>query len=297
MDNNLIGAQITKFRKAAGLTQEELGRAAGVSTQAVSRWECGGTPDVALLPAIADKLGVTIDALFGREEGVPQDILDLACRYISAQPQGKRLETICRMLFQVTQTMMPSGILNGMIQFPARCTLPDTAEGKQLLMRNGAKLEEGLLFGVVSEEFSFMTLTPEPEAGWLAYFAENDDYRKLFAVLARPHCLELMERLYSEKAHYIVAEAAAAQLRLPTAEVEAILEEMYEIHLLQRLEMELASGMIDTYIVNDNSAYIPFMLISRCLIEKDMAFYIQWIDRKSALLRKRRQGQEKERRP
>ena len=43
MDNNLIGAQITKFRKAAGLTQEELGRAAGVSTQAVSRWECGGT--------------------------------------------------------------------------------------------------------------------------------------------------------------------------------------------------------------------------------------------------------------
>lgn len=94
-----------------------------------------------------------------------------------------------------------------------------------------------------------------------------------------------------------MAEAAAAQLRLPTAEVEAILEEMYEIHLLQRLEMELASGMIDTYIVNDNSAYIPFMLISRCLIEKDMAFYIQWIDRKSALLRKRRQGQEKERRP
>ena len=66
MDNNLIGAQITKFRKAAGLTQEELGRAAGVSTQAVSRWECGGTPDVALLPAIADKLGVTIDALFGK---------------------------------------------------------------------------------------------------------------------------------------------------------------------------------------------------------------------------------------
>lgn len=198
MDNNLIGAQITKFRKAAGLTQEELGRAAGVSTQAVSRWECGGTPDVALLPAIADKLGVTIDALFGREEGVPQDILDLACRYISAQPQGKRLETICRMLFQVTQTMMPNGILNGTIQFPARCTLPDTAEGKQLLMRNGAKLEEGLLFGVVSEEFSFMTLTPEPEAGWLAYFAENDDYRKLFAVLARPHCLELMELLYSE---------------------------------------------------------------------------------------------------
>lgn len=297
MDNNLIGAQITKFRKAAGLTQEELGKAVGVSTQAVSRWECGGTPDVALLPVIADRLGVTVDALFGREGGVRQDILELACRYISSQPEGKRLDTICRMLFQVTQTMMPSGILNGMIQFPTRCTLPDRTSGKQLLMRSGAKLEEGLLFGVVSEEFSFMTVAPEPEAGWAAYFAENDAYRKLFAVLARPHCLELLALLYSEKEHYIVAEAAAARMSLPTAEVETLLEELYESHLLQRLEMELTSGMIYTYIVNENFAYIPFMLISRCLIEEDMAFYIQWITRKRALLSKSGEKQEKERTP
>ena len=295
MDNNLIGAQITKFRKAAGLTQEELGKAVGVSTQAVSRWECGGTPDVALLPAIADRLGVTVDALFGREGGARQDILELACRYISSQPEGKRLDTICRMLFQVTQAMMPSGVLNGMLQFPARCTLPDEISGKQLLLRSGARLEEGLLFGVVSEEFSFMTVAPEPEAGWAAYFAENDAYRKLFAVLARPHCLELLALLYSEKEHYIVAEAAAARLHLSAAEVEVLFEEMYENNLLRRLEMELTSGMIYTYIVNENFAYVPFMLISRCLIERDMAFYIQWDTRKDALLRKHGSGQDKER--
>ena len=299
MDNNLIGAQITKFRKAAGLTQEELGKAVGVSTQAVSRWECGGTPDVALLPAIADRLGVTVDALFGREGGVRQDIMEQACRYISSQPEGKRLDTICRMLFQVTQTMMPSGILNGMIQFPPRCVALDETTGKQLLMRSGARLEEGLLFGVVSEEFSFMTVAPEPEAGWAAYFAENDAYRKLFAVLAKPNCLELLELLYSEKEHYIVAEAAAARLDLPAAEVEALFEEMYENNLLRRLEMELTSGMIYTYIVNENFAYVPFMLAGRCLIEEDMTFYIQWDTRKSAILRRNREGEEqkKEKQP
>ena len=52
MDNNLIGEQITRYRKERNMTQEELGKAAGVSTQAVSRWENGGAPDVALLPAI-----------------------------------------------------------------------------------------------------------------------------------------------------------------------------------------------------------------------------------------------------
>ena len=55
MNNNLIGEQITQYRKALNMTQEELGKAVGVSTQAVSRWENGGAPDVALLPAVADK--------------------------------------------------------------------------------------------------------------------------------------------------------------------------------------------------------------------------------------------------
>ena len=75
MDTKLIGEQITRYRKGRNLTQEELGKAVGVSTQAVSRWENGGAPDVALLPAIADKLGVTIDALFGREGGEKVDMV------------------------------------------------------------------------------------------------------------------------------------------------------------------------------------------------------------------------------
>ena len=283
---DVLSGRIAELRKERGLTQEQLGQLVGVSAQAVSKWEKGGAPDVELLPALADRLGVRIDSLFGREGSVPVNMMELACRYITSQPEGKRLDAICRMLFQATQTMMPVGILSEPVKFPSRCTLPDEAGGPCLLMRSGAKLEEGLLFGAVSEEFSFMTVSPEPKDGWAAYFAQNDDYRKLFAVLARPNCLELLELLYSEKEHYIVAEAAAVRLGLPVEEVSALFEEMCGIHLLHRLEMELASGMVDTYIVNENFAFIPFMLAGRCLIEKEMAFYIQWITRKSPLLRR-----------
>ena len=66
MNSSLLGEQIARFRKAVDMTQEELGRAVGISAQAVSRWECGGAPDVTLLPAVADTLGVTVDAQIGR---------------------------------------------------------------------------------------------------------------------------------------------------------------------------------------------------------------------------------------
>ena len=34
-----IGKNIAKYRKAAGMTQEELGTSLGVTNQAVSKWE------------------------------------------------------------------------------------------------------------------------------------------------------------------------------------------------------------------------------------------------------------------
>ena len=60
---------LSALRKQKGVTQEEMGKALGVSMQAVSRWENGGAPDIMLLPALANYFGVSIDELFGREGG------------------------------------------------------------------------------------------------------------------------------------------------------------------------------------------------------------------------------------
>ncbi len=61
-----IGGVIRRLRTERGLTQEELAAYAGVSFQAVSKWECGvTTPDIALLPKLAVFFGVRIDDLFG----------------------------------------------------------------------------------------------------------------------------------------------------------------------------------------------------------------------------------------
>lgn len=61
-----IHENIRKFRLQKHLSQEELGARLGITGQAVSKWEQGLTsPDISLLPPLAECFGVTIDSLFG----------------------------------------------------------------------------------------------------------------------------------------------------------------------------------------------------------------------------------------
>ena len=63
-----LNANIRRLRLEAGFSQEELGARLGVSSQAVSKWEQGVTsPDLSLLPILAEIFGVTIDSMFRQE--------------------------------------------------------------------------------------------------------------------------------------------------------------------------------------------------------------------------------------
>ena len=63
-----LGNNIRQLRRRDKKTQEALAEALGVTSQAVSRWESGGSyPDMNLIPSIANFFGVSIDELFGYE--------------------------------------------------------------------------------------------------------------------------------------------------------------------------------------------------------------------------------------
>ena len=65
-----MNEKIKNLRLQKRLSRESLGELLGVSAQAVSKWEQGITsPDISLLPIIADCFGVTLDSLF---EGMPK---------------------------------------------------------------------------------------------------------------------------------------------------------------------------------------------------------------------------------
>ena len=59
-----IGSTIKRLRREKGITQERLAEYLGITSRAVSQWECDRTaPDISLLPALCHVFGVSSDVL------------------------------------------------------------------------------------------------------------------------------------------------------------------------------------------------------------------------------------------
>ena len=71
MDRYVTGPMIRRLREKRGLTQLQLAERLCVSDKAVSKWETGrGYPDITLLEALAEALGVSVTELLAGEDVV-----------------------------------------------------------------------------------------------------------------------------------------------------------------------------------------------------------------------------------
>lgn len=72
MEQKTIGKFITALRKANGMTQKELAEKLNVSDKTISRWERDeGSPDLSMIPVIAEIFEVTCDELLRGERKSP----------------------------------------------------------------------------------------------------------------------------------------------------------------------------------------------------------------------------------
>ena len=72
MEKKTVGKFISVLRKLNGMTQKELGEKLFVSDKTVSRWECDEcTPELSLIPSIAEIFGITADELLRGERNNP----------------------------------------------------------------------------------------------------------------------------------------------------------------------------------------------------------------------------------
>lgn len=271
---SILSERIAALRKERGLTQEQLGKMCGVSSQAVGKWEKGGAPDVELLPVLAGQLGVTIDALFGSDGREKEDVDDVVRRWIASVPKGQRLNELCRLVWSA---MGPVVLLEGRDYKTApkftresRCEWLDEEDGKPypVLRRISVFQEGGLVFGVNAEDMSFVSIWPEPETGYETFMTKNSLCRELFQVLAMPHCLELLEYLHSKPArdfrHY-TAGAVAKALGIGVQEIENLIAALTDLGMLKPETLETEDGVCHSFRTWGYDAIVPLLYFARWL--------------------------------
>lgn len=68
-----FGEKLKRIRTAAGMSQQELADKAGVSQDAISKWEMGTRePLISAVKKLCDALNVTCDVFFAKEEPEPE---------------------------------------------------------------------------------------------------------------------------------------------------------------------------------------------------------------------------------
>ena len=161
-----IAANIAKLRRERGMTQEALAEVIGVSSQTISKWENSTTwPDVALLPVIADVFGVTIDALYGREEKKNTVFAEAAIDQV--------IESVQRIIVGTCYEAEKDGPFEDVMKKYKRCMQDDRC-------RSVIENDRDMLY--FREKLGALALR-KPENGWSSLFnqAENLDILRLLA--------------------------------------------------------------------------------------------------------------------
>lgn len=262
-----VGANIRALRLAKHITQEQLGKAVGVSMQAVSRWECGGAPDISVLPLIADYFEVSLDALFGRtldnETALEHHLYDDLWR----THENQKVERACKYGWAMFKGM------SGMESF-ANEEYGKVAAAETVGTYARLSFDAGYVFMNAIEEFHYFLVMPEPENGYNAALAHMDEYAKLFSLLADRCKLRLLSYICSCKESLLSVQSTAKTLGFDEDETLELLEQFCTLEWVLPESIDMGNGPVRVYRPGDTMALLPLLCFAREFMANAKLFYL-----------------------
>ena len=250
---------LKSIRKERDMKQEELAIKVGVSPQAVSKWEQGGMPDAALLPVIADALGVTIDRLFGRGQAEPV-FYEQFLQHLSDTPWEKQL----RELFRLGRL---SGA--GLCCWKYHESMFDNI-GENTYTEHTR--DEGFFLGRLHEKKPFFVLIPEPEGGYESAIPYDEQFVNLFDALAQPHVLRAIYYILSEPDAYFDAEGLSAELSISLEEAVQVIQRLQGIDFVTTADYISGADSKPIYRGHAYIEFISFLYFAQLLMNCPSAF-------------------------
>ena len=230
IDTNTVGITIAKLRHEKQAKQEELANYVGVSIQAVSKWENGGTPDIDLLPQIADFFGTSIDALFGRKPIESGYLWHSLVEAVSdSDDKLEKAFNVCQMLVQALQADNNS------------CE-PETIElGKDGLTEQLISVQRNCGFAelVVTHEIPYFLIIPDYSDSKAKLF-DMDSLPFLFADLGDVRFFKTLVYLNSRDSNKAFSSNLLVnKLGFTESEAKFTIEKLLRYHLLSSTTVEI----------------------------------------------------------
>lgn len=267
MNKNILGLTIQTLRKRKGVTQEELGKALGVTAQAVSNWECGGIPDAGLLPDIADYFEVTIDYLYGRTDELKKNPGQQILWELYHTKREERFEKAYQYCWYIQQglfDMEPELLTNALRE---RIAIPDSTKTTSVLY-----FEEGIAYMRANEDVHSFFLMPAPKDRFISKLLKPEQYEQFYSVLGKPGRMKVLLFVYSRKSMAFTSDRLAKQLAISPKEAEEILKDLCSLQIIHTLEVDVEEGNSTYYKTLDYYpsivSLVPFLFATSDLIER-----------------------------
>ncbi|MCL2487341.1 MAG: helix-turn-helix domain-containing protein [Oscillospiraceae bacterium] len=278
MSIQAIGKNISVLRKEKGSTQEELAKTVGVSTQAVSKWECGGTPDTELLPSIADYFNVSIDRLFGRSVGDYSDIETETAKHIASFEQEQRMPAAFEYCWTVEKALYGSMNIS-------EATIENINErNRNGYVHSQMIFDSGITLMSLIEDMQYFIILPEPETGWKNGLFSVEEYRDLFNFLGDEDALNSLFFLYQRENKAFTPKLFEKKWGIGAEKTDSILASLKKYKLIIESEIELDDTVQKVYACNPNPAFIALLAIAKELIKKPNNYYLHSLSRNKPLL-------------
>jgi transcriptional regulator with XRE-family HTH domain len=277
---SVIGKQIKKFRIEKGITQEQLGQLVGVTTQAVSKWERGGTPDAELLPKLSEVLSVSIDTLFGMGEA---NLNLMIARRINQMPNDEAYRFAFNLCWAIENGVMPDSVFpeylfNDFIdRFSADSNSSDYFS--KVMQDNGMALTR------LSSDFQYFFLMKEPKSGIKKQLADIEKLQKVFEVFADKNILNIIFYMYSRLNTPIATSLISKNTGLTDEEIDKYMEILCQNNMAKKSIIETADGEINSYMFNQESSVIPLLCFADELTRTGFYDFLWSISRTKPLLK------------
>lgn len=260
-----IGNKIKELRVKNKVTQEELAKALQVSTQAVSKWENGGSPDLELVPSIATYFNVTTDYLFDMKNSDIVNIDKKVAKYIQSFDLENRMNVVYDLAFKMSIATRGDEI-------------EDQEEFDELIKNDDMFStiigSEGIaITSLAKTNKIFICLPKDDKSDYSKMLLSRDSQRKFCEYLSDELFYNTLVFLHSRNGGNFTEQLLIDNLNITYDVAKSVLEKMEEFKIVSCADVPINDTTMKLYAVLQNPQIVGLIAMLDMVVNKPNTYY------------------------